>query len=270
MNTSDFNFYHSGDLGDIIYSLPTIKALGGGNLYLGPNHRVGQPPEKEITQRVVDNLQPILNDQPYLKLVKFNDNHTVGINYNLNQFRLPFVDWNQGRCTVEEAETIKHTNLVKLYQLEFNIPGELYLTKWLTCNESISYTNYPIVVNRTFRYRNPDFPWCDIVDTFRDKIIFLGLPAEYEDFCNKFGDIKYVETPEFYTAYKIINGCKLFIGSQSFLYSLAEGLKKPCLQESSYYMQTNLCFRKDAYFTNTTTKCQFNHIKPFITKYLFE
>jgi hypothetical protein len=29
-------FKHSGDLGDIIFSLPTIRALGGGTLYLDP------------------------------------------------------------------------------------------------------------------------------------------------------------------------------------------------------------------------------------------
>ena len=29
-------FKHSGDMGDIIFSLPTIRALGGGVLYLDP------------------------------------------------------------------------------------------------------------------------------------------------------------------------------------------------------------------------------------------
>jgi len=28
------NFFHSGDTGDIIFSLPTIKAMGGGKLYI--------------------------------------------------------------------------------------------------------------------------------------------------------------------------------------------------------------------------------------------
>ena len=31
-------FYHSGDIGDIIYSLPTIRHLGGGCLILSPDY----------------------------------------------------------------------------------------------------------------------------------------------------------------------------------------------------------------------------------------
>src|SRR2546430_16669588 len=60
-------FYHSGDLGDIIYALPAIRALGGGTLYLGPEIRL---PFKVRTRQQFnwtsfEALAPLLRFQPY-------------------------------------------------------------------------------------------------------------------------------------------------------------------------------------------------------------
>ena len=52
------NFYHSGATGDVIYAMPTIKALGGGifNVQL-PDH-------------LYDTVLPLLESQEYIYEVK--------------------------------------------------------------------------------------------------------------------------------------------------------------------------------------------------------
>ncbi len=102
----DFNFYHSGDLGDIIYSLPTIKELGGGTLHLGNKFLDKQLPEKKITKAVVENLRPILIQQEYIRDVVFTDHTNINIDYNLNKFRTFYINWENQKYTPSEINEL--------------------------------------------------------------------------------------------------------------------------------------------------------------------
>ena len=51
-------FLHSGDLGDIIYSLPTIRKLGGGILYLDIT---GGSKDEYCKQQTTDRLKFNIN-----------------------------------------------------------------------------------------------------------------------------------------------------------------------------------------------------------------
>jgi hypothetical protein len=57
------HFFHSGDLGDIVYSLPTIRAHGGGVLHIGPED-VGA--RSVPSRRLVRNIAPLLESQTYI------------------------------------------------------------------------------------------------------------------------------------------------------------------------------------------------------------
>ena len=72
-------FKHSGDLGDIIFSLPTIKALGGGILYLDPDAGQSDPlvtwgkgiyNKTKLTQAGIDAITPLLEYQSYIHEVR--------------------------------------------------------------------------------------------------------------------------------------------------------------------------------------------------------
>ena len=66
------NFYHSGATGDVIYAMPTIKALGGGifNVQL-PDH-------------LYDTVLPLLESQEYIYEVK-KGREFVGNVFNLDK-----------------------------------------------------------------------------------------------------------------------------------------------------------------------------------------
>ena len=72
-------FKHSGDLGDIIYSLPTIRALGGGILYLDPEGGANDKYVRDqsvdgrtrLNKLTIDSLTPLLEAQPYIEKVKY-------------------------------------------------------------------------------------------------------------------------------------------------------------------------------------------------------
>src|SRR5580765_1733925 len=87
-------FKHSGDLGDIIFSLPTIRALGGGVLYLDPTGGETEPRVKEplklrthtkLTAAAIDSLRPLLLLQEYIADVRFWGGEPV--DHNLDEFR---------------------------------------------------------------------------------------------------------------------------------------------------------------------------------------
>ena len=79
------SFLHSGDLGDIIYSLPSIKKLGGGTLYLNPsanNLQNNYPIKTKLTKNSINLLRPLLLEQEYIYDVSiWNGN---AIDYNLD------------------------------------------------------------------------------------------------------------------------------------------------------------------------------------------
>lgn len=263
---STFNFYHSGDLGDIIYSLPCIEALGGGNLILGNNNLYKHSiPTIKITPNLVDQFKTILLNQSYIKNILFE--HKIKINFNLNKFRYLFNKWNNNELSVLESNKLKQTNIIDLYKNEFGITNNLYIKKWLHTNYSTTLSN--IIINRTERYNNYNFPWKQIVNNFKNQIVFLGHKKEYEKFVLDFGNVSYYKT-NFKECLEILNGCKLFIGNQSFLYSLAEGLKIPTLQETDTYIPNCCFYRKNSYITNTIHKTDFKKIKSFIINQLLK
>ena len=71
-------FYHCGDIGDIILSLPVVKALGGGTIYLDPNGGGHLDVIKKTTwtgrmkfdRAGADYLAPLLAYQDYVDTVE--------------------------------------------------------------------------------------------------------------------------------------------------------------------------------------------------------
>ena len=65
-------FIHSGATGDLIFSLPTIRAMGGGDLYI-----------TNFDKQRSESIKKLIELQPYIHNVVVNDNPPEGIDLNL-------------------------------------------------------------------------------------------------------------------------------------------------------------------------------------------
>lgn len=209
MNT----FLHAGDYGDIIYSLPTIRALGGGALYLGPvdGTRLKMTPER------AEAMATLLRIQPYIAECKFHDGQFVL--YDLNLFRQRFRAWNFSETLVES------------HCRQFRVDPSVADTPWLTCPKERGGAR--VVFNLTSRYRNFCFPWREAYRRYKSDAVFVGTDTEYHDFACQVGPIDHAKTPTVLDLARVINSCSLFIGGQSLPLSIAHGLGKPVCYEMS-------------------------------------
>jgi hypothetical protein len=81
-----------------------------------------------------------------------------------------------------------------------------------------------IVIGRTGRYHGP-FDWGELA-TWQDRCVFVGSEDEHGDFEAATGlRIRRVRTASWKVLAGVIRGGKLFVGNQSFSYSLAEAMK---------------------------------------------
>jgi len=259
-------FYHSGDLGDVIYSLPTIKRLGGGILYISPDY-TDMSIRDPMTLRKTKELKLILKEQEYIKEVYFTEKKPEDIDIDLNRFRKPIITWIENGYDIDELNVFRKKPLAKLYEEEFNL-NDTYIHPFLKSKISTVFSDKPIVINRSERYLNRKFPWRKIIEEYREKIIFIGLKNEYKKFVKEIGEVEYFYTKTYIEAFRVISGCKLFIGNQSFCYSLAEGLKKNCIQETSEDVCNSQYFRHNSYISRDGYEYNYNSIKNFIDSYI--
>lgn len=205
-------FSHSGDIGDIIYSLPAIKAKGGGELVLfNYPGRTYQP----MTKERYDSLQPLLDFQPYIYKSRFSTEHE---DTSLNGFR---------------NHTRHGENCSDWHLSTQGISWHARINKWLTVPEPIIKNKY--IMAWTPRHHSFDFPWNYVVSKYDIDLGFLGYRDYHNEFCKKYSiaksRINYIEADNFLLIAQIIEGCDLFIGNLTSMTAVAEGLKKKIIVE---------------------------------------
>lgn len=212
-------FSHSGDIGDIIYSLPTIRAAGGGSLVLFdyPGRTA-----HGMNQAKADRIKPLLELQPYISSVEFR----TGIHdSSLNGFR----------------DHWRHGNLSDMHLATHGLEWIHRSTRWLDIDHPVE--TYPVVIHRSSRYHNTQarFPWQEIVNKYRGKIGFCGFPDEHAVFCSEFGELPFIHADNLLGVARIIGGCELFIGNQSSPAAIAEGMKHKMILEVCPGGNQHLC-----------------------------
>lgn len=202
-------FSHSGDIGDVIYCLPTIRKAGGGTLYL--YHRPGKTAHG-MTQAKADSIRSLLILQPYITDVIYLDHER---DHNLNGFRDHGRNWPD--------------NLADMHLGTHGFKPEARHARWLDVDFKV--TDFPVVFHRSPRYHNPKFPWRRVADTYRDRAVFVGSVQEHASFTKDFGPIRHVPTANLLELARIIAGCKLFVGNQSSPAAISHGLKHTMILE---------------------------------------
>ncbi len=224
--TGKLNLMHSGNAGDIIYALPTIKKIfeltgASINLYLQlgkplnlPNYNNHALNNVRLNKKMVDMLIPLIVSQDYIETCEAYSGQEINI--DLDYFRAGVVPTNG--------------NIARWCSYITGVSPSLWKS-WLSVKPDASFAD-AIVIARSQRYRNLeiDFSFLNKYHT----MVFIGVKAEYDDMKKIIPAIKWIQVDEFLQLASIIAGCKLFIGNQSFPYSIAEALKVPRILEISY------------------------------------
>jgi len=207
----DTVFLHSGARGDIIYGLPTIKSYGGGILVLNltDKHYVGRP---IMHGEDYEQFAELLESAPYIKEVRQWTDEVVDINLDL--FREMDIDYN-----------LLSGSHLKRFGADFDLSQP-----WMDA-EPKTVEDSEIIVSCSGRYRGY-LDW-DVLKPWDNRCLFVGFESEYDAFVRETG----MKLRGFYRAQsyldlaRVIKGGKLFVGNQSFPYSLAEAMKVPRVLE---------------------------------------
>lgn len=217
------SFSSIGDSGDVIYSLPVVRKLGGGSYFA-----VDKPECRPFISRI-PLLKKLLESQDYIE--ELSPYKGEKIDYDLTTFRCGGFPYG--------------VTLAKLQADWLGVKGVDTATPWLKAKPS-KETKGKIVISRTDRYRNPYFPYKELVQTFRDRIIFVGLKEEHINFSGEYGYVPYLATENFYDVACAIAGAEMFIGNQSCPYAICEGLKVRSILEVCLFVPDCIYPRKNA------------------------
>ena len=205
---------HSGNAGDIIYSLPVVKKIaeitGRPVNYL---LKLNEPLRlaKEMTHplnnvmlntKMAEGLIPLLTSQTYINDSSVFEDQPVDI--NLSAFRESGLDLN--KCNIARWNfyiTGIYTNLSE---------------PWLDIEPDKEFSNH-IVLARSSRYNNPFINYSFLAD-YPD-LVFIGVKDEYEQMKQQISNLRWHPVNDFLEMARLIAGSKLFIGNQSFPFSIA-------------------------------------------------
>lgn len=219
---SDYHFKHSGNAGDIIYSLPTAYAiaknanihfhlsLDGEGIYGKSPHPLGN---KMLNEKMVDMLRPLLTTQPQIVSCTVHKS-TDHIDVDLDLMRSHPVNMGAG-------------HIARWYFHVFAVNADLG-KPWLTAQPDESMSDH-IVIARSQRYHQPGIDYSFLKKYPR--LLFVGVEQEWKEMKDLLPAIEYRPVNNFLELAQTIAGSKLFIGNQSFPFSIAEGLKTKRLLE---------------------------------------
>jgi hypothetical protein len=211
----NLKFKHSGNAGDIIYSLNAIRSAcmlhdKDAILYLKLDEPIQLHPSFKhplggvmLNRYMYDNLRPLLLECDFIEDVVIYTNQKV--DYDLDAFRK--IGFNLG------AGDIKKWYLYAFPELQYYYSNDpLFINK-----DSGDY----IVLNRSERYNNGQIDY-SILNQVQLPIYFVGTDTEFAIMKNIVWDLQHKKVANFLELKDFIAYSHLFIGNQSMCYAIAE------------------------------------------------
>jgi hypothetical protein len=187
------NFFCRGALGDIILCLPTIIALGGGNLYLRKEHHW-------------QTVRRLLEKQDYINCCEL-ELPGVHIDHNLDTFR-----------PINKSNRSIH--IAKCILMSQNTTYDIS-EPWLFNIEKTHIAD--VIINRTARYHDKNIiDWNSLKST---NCTFIGSRKEHTQFCNQYFSLPYYDCKDALEIASVIKGSKFFVGNSSLSFAIAEAMK---------------------------------------------
>ncbi|NCI45449.1 hypothetical protein [Sediminibacterium soli] len=223
---AEIHFKHSGNCGDIIYAIPAMLAIAKGrpvHLHLNINQPGNYGRNKHplgnvmLNEKMAEMLRPLLLSQAGVKTCDTWSGQEIDVDLDYIR-KYPFM--------------LNRGNIARWYFLVFGVFFDLS-QPWLDVSHGTGLEK-TIIVARSQRYHAPGIRY-DFLNAY-DDVRFVGIEAEYEDIRKQVSNIRYCPVNNFLELARIIAGSGLFIGNQSFPFSIAEAIKANRLLE--WYFQT--------------------------------
>jgi len=185
----------SGGLGDIVYSIPTLRKLGVKRIYVKESFYYR--PEISLYNSIKSLLEqngfevlptsgayPLQTYEPGLKF-----------DYDMDQFRnIPN----------------RKLHIILQHMIYFNISRENWYRPYLLPGGPALLEKPYTLLNLTPRWREKSLvDWGKVLDSLLGKrVYFVGFLPEYEDFKSKYGDIPYLPTTDILELAIAIRDCE--------------------------------------------------------------
>lgn len=226
-----FYFAHSGKIGDLIYSLNFCKEVAENseekkinfhvytNLLYQPSPIVVAHPTREyipfLTQKDAEFIVP------FLKSLSFINNVTYGNDISFNSAIKDISD-HDGEPINTFTGDIRQwyfSNSNAIYPKEYWKPI-FFVTPDYRFKDKVLFT-------LTSRYVNCYIDF-NRLKPYKDKMVFLGIEKEYNDFCQKYFEMEFAgKFDNLLEVAQVIAGAKGYMANPTGLYAIAEGLKVP-------------------------------------------
>jgi len=201
-----YNFLMGAKVGDLFHSLvaPAYMHLTFGKK---SNFYVAEACDKFETslQRTIEELMPIMQNQPYINSFEKFRNGVHKVDFDLNLFRFSGVGENHANITFLMATRSLN---------EISIP---YNFKFLHAPVLDEYKDYLIISRKPLRTEWNDFvesQYRHVMSQFDKKLFVSFNGKDYDDFPLK-NEVDLLIVEELYDFIKIVNSCKLFLANCS-------------------------------------------------------
>lgn len=214
-------FNHSGAIGDILFSLYLCKELSQsqGESKFNFHFQINNEQETKIGKKRVgfsikdvEFLLPLLKSQSYINEITYSKDTPKGC-FNLDLMRDLNLNLMGG-----DIRGYWYNLTTSHLPREFQKPI-------IKVEPNYKFKN-KLLFTYTERYVNLNINY-NLLEPFKNKMVFIGLEKEYQLFKQKYFDLQYIKVNNALEAAQYIAGAKGFMGNESGLFSLAECLKVP-------------------------------------------
>lgn len=229
------SFKHSGNVGDIIYSLPALRSVlqnkkeQKADYYLNVGVKTGYSgwhPLGNIllNKDFVNKLKPLLETQSYINKVKIYNNEKIDVDFD--HFR--------------KIPINPFTYCIPRWYFLFIVGANWDLSKpWLEVEPDYRFKD-KVLVARNQRLQS-QFINYKFINDYSSDVVFVGVEKEFEDFQKECPSCKeFFQADDFLQLAQVIKGSRFLVANQGLIYTLAESMKTPRILETNNKAANNI------------------------------
>lgn len=207
---------HSGNGGDVLYSLPSVRALGVRHLIL--NVYRARDPNRKLTEEMAEGLVPLLLAQEYIDRVTVV---TAGVPLERVEPGCIGVD-----CILDRFRNENFADMHLMHAHARAVGADIDPNEpFLSVPDNASNDTPDVVICLTPRYRGLTEEFVRELGLYFDNVVAVGIPEEWRSVAGFDGPVRRFDN--FLQLAQVIQQARLFIGNPSLCSAIAEGLKVP-------------------------------------------